>query len=201
MTALGAIELGNTVLGRFAFDPDVADRDPAPGSGDWTAFGQHDPGPMALEVLAYSIIDLAYRGTTIPAREAIDDGQTGDRLHFSGCEGPGTLLRFCFLAELADAGGNALEGPAWPTEIDLMQWGRSTRSRSSRLRGWSEPIPTSSAPDSRSAPRSRIGTASCGQFPSREPSGFSGWVWRWQPDVVGSPRSSSRHRVAFSCGF
>jgi hypothetical protein len=70
----------------------------------------------------YSINDLAYRGTTIPAREAIDDGQTGDRLRFGGCEGPGVPLRFCFLAELADAGGNALEGTAWPTEVDLTQW-------------------------------------------------------------------------------
>jgi len=32
--ALGAIELGNIVLGRFAFDPDLAGRDLAPGSGD-----------------------------------------------------------------------------------------------------------------------------------------------------------------------
>jgi hypothetical protein len=31
-------------------------------------------------------------------------------------------LRFCFVAELADASGNALEGAAWPSEIDLTQW-------------------------------------------------------------------------------
>lgn len=120
--ALGSIQLGNIVLGRFAFDPDLADRDPAPGSGDWTAFGPHDPGITVLEVLAYSINDVAYRATTIPAREVIDNGETGDRLRFGGCEGPGVPLRFCFLAELADAGGNALEGTVWPTEVDLTQW-------------------------------------------------------------------------------
>ena len=121
-SALGAIQLGNIVLGRFAFDPDLEDRDPAPGSGDWTAFGPHDPGITVLEVLAYSINDLTYHATTIPTREAIDDGQAGDLLRFGGCEGPGVPLRFCFFAELADAGGNALEGAAWPTEIDLTQW-------------------------------------------------------------------------------
>jgi len=120
--ALGSIQLGNIVLGRFAYDPDLADRNPAPGSADWTAFGPHDPGITTLELLAYSINDLAYRGTTIPAREAIDDGQTGDRLRFGGCEGPGVPLRFCFVAELADTGGNALEGAEWPSEIDLAQW-------------------------------------------------------------------------------
>jgi hypothetical protein len=125
---LGAIQLGNIVLGRFAFDPDLADRDPAPGSADWTAFGPHDPGLTVLEVLAYSINDLSYRGTTIPQREAIDDGQTGDLLRFGGCEGPGVPLRFCFLAELADANGNALEGTEWPTEIDLTQWSIHTLS-------------------------------------------------------------------------
>ena len=120
--ALGAIELGNIVLGRFAFDPDLPDRNPAPGSADWTAFGPHDPGITMLELLAFSINDLSYRGTTIPAREAIDDAQAGDQLRFGGCEGALAQLRFCFLAELADAGGNALEGAQWPSEIDLAQW-------------------------------------------------------------------------------
>jgi len=120
--ALGAIQPGNIVLARFAFDPDVADQDPAPSSADWTAFGTHDPGITTLELLTYAINDLAYRGTAIPAREAIDGGQTGDRLRFGGCEGPGVPLRFCFLAELADARGNALEGATWPSAVDLTQW-------------------------------------------------------------------------------